>query len=762
LLALVASALAAQAAEPAGSNQADERFWQSIATQPPPGTTSLRRLFVFLRSVAEGHQHPERLDRVLDLAAQAQNRDPKSPTCGNFKWLWRDAGVSDPNAVEFVVQDAVLAWIRHKDWMPDAAREKLRAMLGLSAEACLRHRVPVTYTNIAILNAGNVAVLGEILGRPDVADEGYRRLEAICLWTWYFGIAEYCSPTYYGVDLDGLEFILSFARRERGRQQATALRRLFWTDIAMNFFPAAEKLAGSHSRSYDYLRGIGSLDAQLAAAGWLRGGVRDRLNQWSPERPAGMAAIYEAARTQFPRVVRQRWGMALRQSRTHALYADVTLSCSASAYSYQDAPLTIDLPGDRNQPRCYFIADGREDPYGKTRIETGTAKHLKAVHLVPFWTAAQRNCDALAVAVYRAGDLNPAAMKNLQSHLVLRRPTDGIWLSGRMGLQPVLPGVPVGIGAPIVLRYGTAAVGIRLLWTRARDGRSAVAALVDDGNPFGVIRLTVEHRRDAVTAEAGAAIWVRAGSGLANDSAFHAWRERFERSTPSAAEASESCVRFQVPGEEGDVSILARAPFGQGGGVNLEPMPTRAVLEVNGKDIGGPILETVEPIRSEIRGRDPTRPIDVPAQGRALWEAEDGLILHGMMVAEDTNASRGRCVVQPVTRHVQRMPGSATWPLRVAKAGRYYLWARVFAPDHETNSFHIVLESDWDELPVRDAWHLRPGSQWNWQCLSLGKSGAAVPVDLPAGQAWLQIRTREPGAKIDRLLLTSNPNERPE
>lgn len=784
LFAGIATISAARATEPSGLTPSDERFWQSIATQDPSETTSLRRLFLFLRNLAEDRRHGERWGRVLELVAKAQDRDPRSPTYGNFRWLWRDAGVADPNAVEFLMQDAALAWLRGGDAMPESARAGLRTVLEHAVEACLRHRVPVTYTNVAILNAGNVAVLGEILDRPAAAEEGYRRLEAICRWTWAFGISEYCSPTYYGVDLDGLEFLLSFARRERARQQAAALRRLFWLDVAMNFFTPGEKLAGSHSRSYDYLRGIGTLDLQLAAAGWLHGGRRDRPSQRSPDRLANMLQLQEAARSQVPRVVRERWGMPLRQSRTHALFADVTLSCAASAYFYQDVPLTVDLPGDRNLPRCYFIADGREDPYGKARIEAGAAKHLKAIHLVPFWAAAQRSCDAVGLAIYRASDLKTATIANLQSHLVLRRP-DGLWLAGtetrRMGLRPVPAAdatlqpapaanallecaperLPVEVGVPLVLRYGSAAVGIRLLWTRAQDGTPAPAALVDDANSFGVIRLTIEHRRATATAEAGAAIWIRVGSGLADSSAFEAWRRRFEQQTPTAVEASDRLVRLEVPGEAGPVSVTARSPFGQGGGVAYQPEPTRAVLEVDGKDLGRPILETVEPMRTECRQRNPLDPLEIPAQGSVSWEAEDGMILHGMTADDDPEASGGRYVVQPKAREVFQVPGSVTWSLRVAQAGRYHLWARVLAPDSGARSFHVLLEGDTDELPVRGPWLLREGAGWNWQRLTLGTQPAPITLDLPAGLVWLQIRPRETRTRIDRLFLTSDATEQP-
>ena len=277
------------------------------------------------------------------------------------------------------MQDALLIHIRHGDWLPPAAKKELGDLLRLGVEGCLRHRVPTDYTNIAILNAGNLIVLGERLDRPDAAREGYRRLDAICLRTAVFGVHEFCSPTYYGTDLNGLLLIHTYARGQRQRQQAEALLQLFWTDIAANWFPAAQRLGGCHSRSYDYLRGLGGLDWHLWIHGWLESqsaGSAERREPWTEEwsPPPSLA---EMGRRQFPRWVRQHWGILPAESRSQMLYRDIALSCCGAGYGGQDSTLVVDLPGGRELPRCYFIPDGREDPYGKKkskRVPPGTPR----------------------------------------------------------------------------------------------------------------------------------------------------------------------------------------------------------------------------------------------------------------------------------------------------------------------------------------------------------------------------------------------------
>jgi len=393
------------------------------------GSLTSRDLLHYALILCETGAYPERIDRLFQVAVRMQDRDPESRGYGNFRWSWEDGAVLDYNAVEFCMQSGAVIWLRHRDALSDTARAVLREMMRYAIEGCRRHRVPPSYTNIALMNAQCLILLGEALGDDDVADEGYGRLDQFCLYTWENGIHEYDSPTYYGVDLDCLGLIEAFCGRRRGRRQARALLELLWTDIALNWYPAGQRLAGARSRDYNYLHGTGYLDAQLWACGWLEGEpnggmglIYPALARWRPDE-----TLRQMSAQRLPRLVRQRWGTGGSRGRTHLLLRDVTLSTSGANYGPMDLPLTVDLPGARNLVRCYFIPDARRDPYGKKKVPAGP--HEKTLHLRPFWTATQRRADALGLVMYRPGDYpdNPAS---LESHFVMPRDLDGLWVGG--------------------------------------------------------------------------------------------------------------------------------------------------------------------------------------------------------------------------------------------------------------------------------------------------------------------------------------------
>ncbi|MBC7287727.1 MAG: hypothetical protein H5T86_06725 [Armatimonadetes bacterium] len=696
----------------------------------------------------------ERLARLFEVAARMQDRDENSRTFGNFRWYWRDGAVLDANAVEFSMQAASLVWLRHRDKLPTAAREKLEELLRYGIQGCMRHIVPPSYTNIALMNAENLILLGEALEQPDVAQEGYRRLEAVVRDVWDHGIHEYDSPTYYGVDLDCLLLIEAYAQREEAREQARALLELFWTDIAANWFEPAKRLAGAHSRTYDFLYGLGYLDGHLKAAGWLDDpkifGFYTVFGRWKPP-----SQLLEMSRTRYPRLVRQRWGIGPGGTKTHWVCPDITISAAGSNYEPMDCPLAADFPGPRGAVRCYFVPDARRDPYGKKTIPAGP--HQKALHLMPLYIGAQRTADALALAVYRPTDYPPNP-GTLESHFVMPLDVDEIWIGEERFVPPKDEPFAreVTAGEAVVIRKGTAALGIRVPWARGLDGGAAPAALVYDGNEWRAMRLTVAHHNfwGVVRAAAypGAALWLRAGSGLGDEQAFTAWRRAFA-GAQAEVEADESHVSVTVAGVDGPVSVAAEAPFM--GLKKIEPEPTSALLEIDGQDVGREILARLPVVRKFAAEEQEAPVIEVPPGRPVTWEAEKARLRGVMKVGLDDQASGGKFVWMPGEPGGRGGgDGAATYHLRIARAGTYWLWGRVLTATPEDDSFFIRIFSEAAEPISKSEWHTGIHVQWEWAPVCLAGSTEQTPLPLPEGDVYIEVMVREDGAKLDALYLS--------
>jgi len=257
-----------------------------------------------------------------------------------------------------------------------------------------------------------------------------------------------------------------------------------------------------------------------------------------------------------------------------------------------DMPLTVDLPGPRESTRCYFIADGRDDAYGKKKIAAGA--HQKAFHLDPFWTAAQRDSDGLGLVIYRAKDI-PTNATTLISTFVLPLAASEFRVGEqRITFVPDKPSrIPVKPDQVVLLRQGSAAVAISVPWSRGLDGREAAAALVFDGNAFGAVRFVVEHVAPGTVpvagqTNAGAAFWVRVGSGMKDDAARARWLKLISAGSVEV-DAAPDHVALRASGAQGPISVRADAPWSQPS--RLEPPPSRAVLEYGAQDVGRAILK---------------------------------------------------------------------------------------------------------------------------------------------------------------------------
>lgn len=747
--------------------KAGERIWTSAArAEPTPGLSS-RDLFSYALALCEAGRHLERLETLFSLATKMQTRDASKRTHGNFRWSWRDADVFDANAVDFCMQSGSLLWLRHRDRLPPAARALFLPLLEFGGEGLLRHRVNESYTNIALMNAGNLILLGEALGRDDLVKEGSARLDRIVLYTAEGGTHEYVSPTYYGVNLDDLLLIETFTRQTRAREQAARLRELLWTDIALNWFAPAAKLGGARSRDYDYLRGLGSLDQHLFANGWLPDPTGQAVRQiyLAYQQTSVSPKAFEKWTGKYPRLVTQRWGLEPWQSRTHYVLRDVSLSSAGGGYGGRmDLPLTFDLPGPRESVRGYFIPDGRHDPYGKVKIQESQA-HAKTLHLQPFWAAAQRKGDALGLALYRKKDV-PEDARTLESHFVMPRDFDEIWIGEqRIAIDPKQPSThPIAPGQALTLRRGTAGVGIRVPWSRNKTGDPASVALVNDANPHGALLLTVTHHHvgTAVTEETlpGAAFWVRIGGDLNTSEAFAAWRRAFANGRMEASSTT-TTVAIGVEGIEGPVSIKAAAPFAAPGPVM--PAHPRHILAVDGDDIGRSLLADTEPVRTLSKRRGSVKPIAVKASGPTLWEAENGWITPPMTLGEDPKAEKGLFVWMPAApgERAGSSVGRTSWELDIQQAGTYYLWARVLAPTPENDSFRLSMQAGGDTLLPATDWPTSVRKTWTWIRVTLAGAKAPQGFVLPAGRMSIALHVREAGTRVDRCLITAEPGYNP-
>ena len=330
---------------------AADRAYKAATTEPTPPALASRELFSAALTYAESGANLDRILPMLELAARMQDTDPASRGHGNFRWSWRDPSVMDYNAVDFCMQGGTLLWRHHRDKLPAATRDRLRALLELGATGCMKHRVNPNYTNIALMNAGNLIFLGELLGKSDVADEGYRRLNGAAQDIWTNGVHEYLSPTYYGVDLNDLVMIEADAQRADGVAVARALLEVFSRQVALTWFEPNQRLGGPASRDYDYLRGLGMLHVPLWVWGWPIGrtvggndAVFTLLTRWRPD-----AATQALPTTALPRLVRGKFGPGAREAWTYYCESDIALGSAGSCYHNMDIPLALQFAGGNQQ-----------------------------------------------------------------------------------------------------------------------------------------------------------------------------------------------------------------------------------------------------------------------------------------------------------------------------------------------------------------------------------------------------------------------------
>ena len=565
-----------------------EQRWANLQ-QTEKRNTGTRDLFSFVLEIAARGADMRMAQGALDLAKQKREPDPTSKLWGNYAWYWKDAHPEDRNAVEFSMQSASLTWMLYRDRLNEKVRGQLESEIRYAMEGIRRHKVAVSYTNIFLMKTANCIFIGEHLPDEALAKEGYAMLDQWLDHTRQNGIHEYSSPTYTGVDLGSLGLLVKYPRDTAIRAKAEKALRLIWTEIAANWFPSFEGIAGTHSRDYDFLRGHGLLDRYLEKASWLTPekpptpDVFVDLSAWTP--PEEIRAITR----NVPRFVSQRWGEKPRENSYHYVGHNFTLGSAGAGYGQQDKTLTVNLALGPQAPVVNFAMDERGDPYGQAKVLT-SGGHMKLTHLTPFLMSAQLGSDALLLACQNPQKKPSPFATSLMSNIVFPAAAKPWLVDGPLNFTNDETRHNLPAGTTLFLRTGDVAVALRYVLALDAAGQPAALAVIRDGGKVPAMRFTAIHSAQPTNQRAVVAVWVRAAEGL-DDAAFAKFRE-----TCAAAEtlikAKDDTLEVFAPATKGSLHLSADLKAEK----RLFPIGSDAqtateIIVVNGVDLGGNCLK---------------------------------------------------------------------------------------------------------------------------------------------------------------------------
>jgi len=728
--------------DPACLSRLDRRFEKAVKRDE---RLSARELFRLSLEHAALNHKTNRIDELFAIAEEMQDRDETSRTYGNFKWYYGDAGPVDRNSVEFCMHKGILVWMLYRDRLSPESRDRIQRLMTFSVEGIRRHGVRVSYTNIFLMKTFNCIALGETTGRDDLADLGYQMLDIWLLYTSAFGIHEYGSPTYYGVDLDCLGLIARYAGRPEGRKKAETALRLFWTDIAANYVTPCTRIGGAHSRDYDYLTGHGVLRFHLRDLPWS--GYPAEFDVFMEHCRFPPPEEWTAVRSAIPRTVLQRWGEPEGEHATHYVGQNFTIGSAAAAYGPMDKPLAINFADGPKMAMSSFFMDARGDPYGKLKFQRATG-HRKALHCVPFLMSVQRGAEVLLLASSKpTEDRYIPEPRCLMSHFVIPSEVQ-VFVN-----DVLVPGnAPVPPGASVFLRFKDVAVGIRVPVRLNIAGGTAEVALLRDGGKYGAMRLTCSHAAEPPAGRGTVALWVRAAEGL-DDDAFAAFRETLCSSRPRV-DVADGVVGLAVPGRHGTMRISADVEEG----IRLvadgaEPGAGQRLLAVNGRDIGREIMDSLPEIAARSRALADTAALDGPAlpANETIPAADAALIFLPFQVSAEADGTK--FVYVP-----NGQPGSLArllYRVQVSEPGRYYLTGRFLSPTGEDDSFYVEVRQGKDVVLPRTDWHV--GRRSEWGDATLREAGKPLAIELETGIYTIDFRCREDGTKMSALCLGEKP-----
>ncbi len=206
--------------------------------------------------LAAGHQ-VERANAVLSAVLDHQDIDENSPTYGNFRWWHDEERVHDRNAVAFMSPWLSHVSLEHTERLTEDNIQRLRDALRRCIKGVRAHGSGPDYTNIWLLKAASMVMLGRALDEADLEKDGADRLDRWIAYTAENGNSEYNSPCYNAVNVLAIEWMHHYTTDDSLRQKAAQCLDYLYADIFQNWHWEGGIGAGTHSRAYDRDRDTG-------------------------------------------------------------------------------------------------------------------------------------------------------------------------------------------------------------------------------------------------------------------------------------------------------------------------------------------------------------------------------------------------------------------------------------------------------------------------------------------------------------------------
>ncbi|HDS1817050.1 TPA: hypothetical protein QEM96_001686 [Pseudomonas putida] len=698
-------------------------------------------------------------DLIEGVLAQQDTTDRNRAKRFNFKWYYHQNSVSDYNGLSFVGPVLAYLYMTHRACIRQDLIPALQSALR-NGKMCVQQlfyeQIPVTYTNVYVNQVAYLIMVGD----EDKAAPYVARLYEMIRQG---GINEYCSWAYLAVQLNGLQAAYVYAQDRSLKEQLRWLLTLHWVDGVHHYHKKTSMLSCVGARVKDSYGLNPSYDIQTLMYLYFDAipldtithpSVESLMSNYQPGYSIGeilrnkTTLAYQAAYGRVDVTVYQTDNFSLSTQtgrRSQFAYTDVTEARRKVVVGHESEEHDVQLvyynenAGHRGIRFHTYDIDTERDDYNHHWV-TAVQHDNKAIvsyHFDPN--------GAVCAALY-----SEACLGHL-STLAPGRNYSNVRINGNVwkGQDLALTG-----GDVIAFRAGSAYVGIRLLATDVIALEHPVCTarqpvyLSTESKP-GKAPLVWLRNYVALTPtpqplmgnnyRLGYVIEMADAADFASSVEFGNWMQTLrveqcvcdgvqEITLHSGADQLylKENLRLNMPlarrinGVEFDNHFILKSPYvSLGIGEDLSHMQI---------DTGGGLF------RSE-------------GHSALLTVTAEQMIIESPMACEAFLGSYGK-----VIHTTEKERGSAGAIVDVPHDGDWYVWARVFWLDTNSNSFTVRFNND-DHSP-RAVLTDDTYAEFHW---------LRVPVAyfLARGRHWLRVDGRETGARLDRVIITDDLSYHP-